>query len=83
MRHDKAIAPPNDFVQLHAAAPAGSNQACPANTRGLMVGTAGTLNVVMANGQTRTGVPFPAGFTPGFFAAVNTGGTAQNIWAVV
>ncbi len=78
---DRFSLPPQDFVQLHAAAPA-APVACPEGTRGLLVGTAGTLNVTMTGGVERTGVPFPAGFTPGFFTVVRAGGTAQNIWAV-
>ncbi len=81
-RHDKSVSPPTDFVQLHAGVPSGSASA-PDNTRGLMVGVAGTLNVTMENGTERSGIPFPAGLTPGRFSIVRTSGTASNIWAVV
>lgn len=82
-RAESFVIPPIDFV-LVGAGEVTSTQNLPENCRGLLVGTAGFLNVVMQNGQTRNGVPFIEGLTPGFFAQVldSTGG-AQNVWAVV
>ena len=49
--------------------------------RGLWVGTAGTANLVDYAGQTATNFPLHAGLNPGC-TAVNSGGTADDIWAV-
>jgi len=78
----KQIALPNDFILVSAAAPLGTT-VLSENCRGLLVGTAGSLNVTMQNGSVRTGVPFQAGVNPGRFAEVNSGGTAENIWQVL
>ena len=82
-RHDKAVIPPSDFVLVAAGEPGGTI-ALPDNCRGLLIGTAGALNVTMQNGSARDSVPMAAGVNPGQFAAVRaTVGGAQNIWAIV
>lgn len=78
----KQIALPNDFVLIAAGVPAGTTVLSD-RCRGLLVGTAGSLNVTMRNGNVRTGVPFQAGVNPGQFASVQSGGTAENIWQVI
>lgn len=78
----KQIALPNDFV-LVAATTVGSEVVLNERCRGLLVGTAGSLNVTMRNGSVRTGVPFLAGVNPGQFASVQAGGDAENIWQVI
>lgn len=92
MTHAKAIAPPNDFIMVSATT-VGSDTVLASISgvgagpvRGLLIGTAGYLNVIMQNGQTRTGVPFQAGINPGLFKTVltSTSGTpAQNVWVIV
>jgi len=82
MSYDREITIPGDFVQLASGAPSSGPYDCPDRTRGVLVGVAGTLDVVMLNGEARTGIPVPAGIMPGRFAQV-TGGTAQNIWAIL
>lgn len=80
--HGGSVAVPSDFIQL-AASTVGSPVDCPRGCRGLLLGTAGTLNVTMENGEDRDGLPLPAGVTSGRFKALRTGGTAENIWAIV
>lgn len=78
----KQIALPNDFLLVSAGAPGGTtilSELC----RGLLVGTAGSITVVMQNGQLRANVPFQAGVNPGRFAEVRAGGDAENIWQVI
>ena len=50
--------------------------------RALLVGTAGTANLVDASGTERSGVPMQQGFNPIGAARVMTGGTAANLWAL-
>jgi hypothetical protein len=50
--------------------------------RALWVGTAGTANLMDAQGNTRTSVPLQAGFNPLSCSQVRTGGTAGDIWAL-
>ena len=50
--------------------------------RTLLVGTAGTANIVDGAGVTRTNVPLQAGYNPIVCQQVRTGGTADNIWAL-
>ena len=80
-KYEKEVVPANDFI-LRAATTVGSDTDLTSNCRGLLVGTAGSLNVTMANGQERDGVPFIQGITPGNFRELRTGGTAQNIWEI-
>lgn len=52
-------------------------------TRGLLVGTAGTATVIDATGATRTDVPLQAGYNPLRVKRIKTGGTADDIWALL
>ena len=81
-RAEQWVIPIQDFVQIAPGVPA-TPTPCPENTRGLLIETAGTLNVTMANGQERDGVPFQQGYNVAFIAAVRAGGTASNIWATI
>jgi len=54
----------------------------PPDCLGLVVGTAGVLNVTMRNGHQINSLPFQEGLTPGLFVKIHTGGTAENIVAV-
>ena len=82
-RSEQYVIPPEDFI-LVSATEVGADTELPANCRGLLVGTAGALNVVMTTGQERDNVPMIQGINPGFFRTVrvSTGG-AQNVWAIV
>lgn len=51
-------------------------------TRAVLVGTAGDLNIVTAAGVTRTGVPFQAGMTPIRIQELLAGGTGDDVWGV-
>lgn len=79
-RAEQFVLPAKDLTLVSSTAPA-SDIDLPANTRGLLVGVAGDLNVTI-NGNELDGVPFQAGVFPGAFTRVRTGGTAQNIWAI-
>ena len=48
---------------------------------GLLVGTPGTLNYTDMSGTALTDVPIQEGWNPIQCLEVNTGGTADNIWA--
>jgi hypothetical protein len=50
--------------------------------RGLLVGTAGTANIVDGAGNSLTGVPLQQGYNPIQVRQIGTGGTAANIWAL-
>lgn len=50
--------------------------------RALLVGTAGTANLLDATGNTVTGLPLQPGYNPIGVQRVLTGGTADNIWAL-
>jgi hypothetical protein len=50
--------------------------------RALLVGTAGTANLMDAGGNTRTSVPLQAGYNPLSCKQVRTGGTAADIFAL-
>lgn len=51
-------------------------------TRGLLVGTAGTANLMQPDGTIRANVPLQAGFNPLCVKQVRTGGTSLDIWAL-
>ena len=51
-------------------------------TRALWVGTAGTANLVSEDGQTMASFPLIAGLNPIRVLQVETGGTADDIWAL-
>ena len=50
--------------------------------RALLVGTAGTANIVDGSGVARTNVPLQQGYNPIVCQRVSTGGTAADIWAL-
>ena len=50
--------------------------------RALLVGSAGTANLIDASGAERTGVPLQQGFNPIGIARLMTGGTASDLWAL-
>jgi hypothetical protein len=50
-------------------------------TDGLVCGTAGTANLMMADGEIVTDFPLQQGYNPLRVIQVQTGGTAANIWA--
>ena len=50
--------------------------------RALLVGVAGSANLVDASGAERTGVPLQQGFNPIGAARIKTGGTAADLWAL-
>lgn len=51
-------------------------------TLGLLVGTAGTANLMDAAGNTLANVPLQPGYNPLCVRQVRTGGTAADIWAL-
>ena len=50
--------------------------------RSLLVGTAGTANIVDAQGNDLANVPLQQGYNPIRVARVKTGGAADDIWAL-
>jgi hypothetical protein len=50
--------------------------------RALLVGTAGTANLMDATGQILADVPLQAGYNPLKVVQVRTGGTSDDIWAL-
>lgn len=78
--YEKEVALPDDFVQLFTGAP--DNDVTLTNCRAIYIGVGGTLNLTMLNGHEVDDLPVQAGILPGRFAAVRTGGTAQNIWMI-
>lgn len=50
--------------------------------KALLVGTAGTANLVDADGNARAAVPLQQGYNPLRCARVATGGSAGDIWAL-
>lgn len=50
--------------------------------RALLVGVAGTLNLMDAEGNIRANVPVQAGYNPLSVKQVRTGGTATGIFAL-
>lgn len=50
--------------------------------RALLVGTAGSADLIDASGTLRTGVPLQQGFNPIGAQRILTGGTAANLWAL-
>ena len=53
-----------------------------ATTRAVLVGTAGTLNIVTAAGNTRNDVPFLQGMVPLRIKELLAGGSADDVWGV-
>lgn len=50
--------------------------------RSLLVGTAGTANLMEIDGTIRANVPLQQGYNPLWALQVRTGGTAADIWAL-
>jgi len=50
--------------------------------RALLVGTAGTANLMQSDGTTRADVPLQQGMNALVCKQVRTGGTAADIWAI-
>jgi hypothetical protein len=50
--------------------------------RALLVGTAGTANLIDAGGFERSDVPLQPGFNPLGIQRIKTGGSAANLWAL-
>jgi hypothetical protein len=50
--------------------------------RALLVGTAGSADLIDASGEERAGVPLQQGFNPIGVQRVKTGGSAANLWAL-
>lgn len=81
---------PQGYVNSDATAPAldvvpvtKADQALPGGLcRGLLVGTAGTANLMTASGAIRENVPLQQGYNPIQCLQVRTGGTASDIWAL-
>jgi hypothetical protein len=60
-----------------------ANSALPGGTcRALLVGSEGTATIVDASGNVCADVPLQQGYNPIAVRQVNTGGTADNIWAL-
>lgn len=89
MSPQKSVAIPEDFVLVSATTVASDTTLSTLTARpirGLLVGTAGYLDVTMLNGEERDGVPFQAGINPGAFKIVRESvavGAAANVWAIV
>lgn len=50
--------------------------------RAVLVGTAGTANIIDASGVEHTNVPLQQGYNPIGIMRIKTGGTSDNIWAL-
>jgi hypothetical protein len=50
--------------------------------RALLVGTAGSVNLIDADGNVSLNVPLQQGYNPLSVTRVKLGGTADNIWAL-
>ncbi len=50
--------------------------------RGLLVGTAGTANIMDGTGEICANVPLQQGYNPIICRQVRTGGSASDIWAL-
>lgn len=72
---------PACFTKLKAVTPSDTVDLPDGISQGLIVGTAGSANLVMADGSAADGVPLQAGYNPLQVKRVKTGGTASNIWA--
>ena len=76
-------APPNSVAPSGIYVPVTKGTALASGPcRGLWVGTAGTANLVDYDGITRSNVPLFQGLNPLGCTAVNSGGTAADIWAL-
>lgn len=50
--------------------------------RALLVGTAGSANIMDGSGEIRLGVPLQQGYNLIMCKQIRTGGTADNIWVL-
>ena len=75
---DASAAPADMLVPVTKADTALPDGTC----RCLLVGTAGTANIVDGSGATRANVPLQQGYNPIVCQQVRTGGTASDIWAL-
>ncbi len=50
--------------------------------RAVLVGTAGSANLMDASGNLASGVPLQQGYNPIGVRRLMTGGTADNVWAI-
>ena len=50
--------------------------------RAVLVGTAGSANLIDAFGATQSNVPLQQGYNPIGVTRILTGGTADNLWAL-
>lgn len=74
-RAETFVLPPFDFLPVASGAVL-FDTTLPSNCRGLLIGTAGALNITM-EGNNRDDVPFQVGQNPGFFQIVRAAnGTA-------
>jgi hypothetical protein len=71
-------APARTFVPVTKADANLAGDTC----RGLLVGTAGTANLMQQDGTIRTNVPLQVGYNPLSVLQVRLGGTASDIWAL-
>jgi hypothetical protein len=74
----------NDTVSAHKYVPVTKADSDLADgvTKGLLVGTAGTANLMQFDGTIRANVPLQIGYNPIQARQVRTGGTADDIWAL-
>lgn len=80
-----AYAPSNAPVSpAHICAPVTkADSDLPGGTcRGLLVGVAGTANIMDGSGEVRTNVPLQQGYNPIVCQQVRTGGDASGLWAL-
>ena len=75
---DPSSAPADDLVQITKADEDLPDGPC----RGLLVGVAGTANLVTLADQPRANVPLVQGWNPVACRRVRPGGTASDIWAI-
>lgn len=71
-----------NVASARGMAPVTKSDSTVLNCRGLLVGTAGTGNITTLDGNVCTDVPLQAGYNPIACKHVNTGGTADDIWAL-
>lgn len=77
LKTDISSAPPELYYQVTKADADLPHGPC----RGLVAGTAGTVNVMRLDGVIVTGFPLQQGWNPLPCLQVRTGGSADNIWA--
>lgn len=75
---DASSAPADDYVSITKADADLPNGVC----RGLLVGTAGTANLMTQAGDVRANVPLQQGYNPLICKQVRLGGSASDIWAL-